>query len=136
MKYMLEKFSKIHRLSCVYLDRQLKSAGIRSGQFMYITLICESDGLSQENISSELKVDKSTVARAIKQLEDDGYITRMVSREDKRQYCIYATDKAKNMCKKTADIVKICENYFMNELTEIEEKLLNSLLDKIVEKIN
>lgn len=136
MKYIIKKFASIHRQSCLYLDRRLKQLGIRSGQFVYIMLACERDGLSQENISSELKIDKSAVARTIKQLEDEGYVLRVVSNEDKRQYCIYATEKAKNIYKSMADIVGVGEDYLMEGLTDIEEELLNSLLDKIIKKIN
>lgn len=99
---------------------------------MYIMLACEKDGLSQENISAELKIDKSAVARTIKQLEDEGYVLRKVSNEDKRQYCIYATEKAKNIYKDMADTVEAGDDYLMEGLTDIEEELLNSLLDKII----
>ncbi|MDD4773916.1 MAG: MarR family winged helix-turn-helix transcriptional regulator [Eubacteriales bacterium] len=134
MNYMFEKCSKIHRLSGIYLDRQLKSLGIRSGQLMYISLICGSDGLSQENIASELKVDKSSVARAVKLLEADGYVRRTVSMSDKRRYRVYATEKARSVYRKTTDITGSCEAHFTGGLTEIEGELLNSLLDKIVRK--
>jgi DNA-binding MarR family transcriptional regulator len=100
---------------------------------MYIMLACEKDGLSQENISAELKIDKSAVARSIQQLEDEGYVLRVVSDEDKRQYCIYATEKAKSIYKNMAEIVQAGEDYLMEGLTDIEEDLLNSLLDKIID---
>jgi DNA-binding MarR family transcriptional regulator len=132
MKHILKKFSTIHRQSCLYLDRRLKQLGIRSGQFMYIMLACEKDGLSQENISAELKIDKSAVARTIKQLEVEGYVLRKVSNEDKRQYCIYATEKAKNIYKDMTDTVEAGDDYLMEGLTDIEKELLNSLLDKII----
>jgi DNA-binding MarR family transcriptional regulator len=96
-------------------------------------LACERDGLSQENISAELKIDKSAVARSIKQLEDEGYVLRVVSNEDKRQYCIYATEKARSIYKIMAETIKTGEDYLMQGLTDIEKNLLNSLLDKIID---
>jgi len=132
---MLKKFSTIHRQSSIYLDRQLKPFGVRSGQFMYIMIVCENDGLSQEDIASELKIDKSAVARTIKQLEDDGYVSRVVSKIDKRQYCIYAKEKAKNIYSRLAGSVSECENYITQDLTDIEVDLLNRLLDKMVKRI-
>jgi len=132
---MLKDFSTIHRQSSIYLDRQLKQFGISSGQFMYIIIACENDGLSQEDIASDLKIDKSSVARTIKQLESDGYVSRVVSSEDKRQYCVYATEKAKQIYSKLVDTLEVCEDYLTEELTDIEVDLLNRLLEKMINRI-
>lgn len=64
---------------------------------MYIMCICDNEGLSQEKLSAELQIDKGSVARTIKHLEKDGYITRIVSKDDKRQHQIFPTIKAKNI---------------------------------------
>jgi DNA-binding MarR family transcriptional regulator len=76
---LIRRFSFIPRQSGINLDRQLKKLNLSFGQFLYIMCICENAGLSQENLSSRLKIDKGSVARTVKQLEADGYITRSVS---------------------------------------------------------
>lgn len=101
---------------------------------MYIIKICDNPGLSQENIVNELHIDRGAVARAVKQLESNGYIIRTNVPGDKRQYSIYPTAKAQETCQLIRNIVADCENFLVQDLTEVERELFNILLNKIMHR--
>lgn len=132
MHEFISRFSIIHRQSSMFLDRQLKGHNITGSQYTHILVICENPGISQEEISDKLKINKGPVARTLQQFEKDGYITRLVSAEDKRQYQIYPTEAAKTVYEKIHGIAVAGENRLTAGFTEIEREILINLLDKVV----
>ena len=135
MHEFMNRFSVIHRQSTMYLNRHLKKDGVTGSQYTHILVICENPGVSQEDISDQLKIDKGSVARTIKHFERDGYITRLTSSEDKRQYKIYPTDKGKALYKKIHRIAIDSENRLTKEFTDTERKTLKDLLGKVVKNL-
>ncbi len=60
----------------------------------YITLV-HHDGLTQEELTKLVKVDKAATARAVKSLEQKGYVTREIDPNDKRSKKIHLTEKGR-----------------------------------------
>lgn len=132
MNYLIRSFSIIHRQTDVYLDHQLKKFNLSSKQFMYILCICDNEGFSQENLASELQIDKGAVAKSIQQLENKGFIFRKVSPKDKRQYMLYPTEKSKELYPYLLELTMQCEKNVLSNLTSIESELFKSLLEKLM----
>lgn len=86
--------SILHRYAQCYINKQLKEYNIGSGQYPFLAVLLREDGISQEELSCRLHIDKGTTARAIKKLEEEEYIVRKVDEKDKRAYKIYVTEKA------------------------------------------
>lgn len=70
--------------------------GITVGDEPYYTALAYEDGLSQEELTQRLCVDKSATARAVKALETKGFIRREVDSLDKRNKRLYLTKEAKS----------------------------------------
>ncbi|HPF87904.1 MAG TPA: MarR family transcriptional regulator [Candidatus Limiplasma sp.] len=132
MHEFMSRFSIIHRQSSAYLDRQLKPRGITASRYTHILVICENPGVSQEEISDRLKIDKGSVARTLQQFEQDGYITRYTAAEDKRQYRVYPTEKARALYENIHGLAMDVEGRLTKNFTDIERKILLNLLDKVV----
>lgn len=135
MSSLVNSFSIIHRQSAIMLDKQLKSMDISVGQFMAILCICETEGLSQEQVATRLRIDKGAVARTVRQLMEAGYVTRCVSREDRRQYQLFPTEKARAVHAGIVQITDSWEKSLTGGLTDIEADLLRNLLDKVVAQL-
>jgi len=132
IRNFLQSFSILYRQTFQDLDAKLKPYGITASQYMYILCICENEGLSQEQICDRLKLDRAPVARAAKALERDGYITRTVSADDRRQNQLYSTEKGKRTYEKIKAIVEQYETELMGSLTDIERDVLKNLLGKVI----
>lgn len=135
MNSYINQFSIIHRQSFVQLKQQLKQLSITSGQFMYLMLICEEEGKSQDYIRQTLMLDKGSAARTLKQLEDDGYITREVCAGDKRQYRLYPTQKARQLYPKIRQITDGWERQMLSHLSGVEKQILENILTKVVRNV-
>jgi len=85
--------SLLHRYGHIYIGKQLKDYNIKKSQYIFLNALYKKDGVSQEQLSNYLKIDKGTTAKAIKKLEDDGYVIRKVDTKDKRAYNVYLTEK-------------------------------------------
>lgn len=71
--------------------------GLCGAHHVFVYSICNHPGRSQEQLASDLYLDKSTVARALTHLENDGFVERIPNAEDKRQLLVYPTQKMKDI---------------------------------------
>ena len=62
--------SIINRKGNVFITKEISKFGIGSGQVMFLMELYKKDGISQEELSEGLNIDKATTCRAIKKLEE------------------------------------------------------------------
>jgi DNA-binding MarR family transcriptional regulator len=102
----------ISRLSTRYFGREMSRLGFGPGQFFFLSeLYCE-EGLSQDELSRRVGVDKSNTSRALAKLESYGLIRRESDLENHRVKRVYLEAKAREI---------------KNEFIKIQEKW-NSIL--------
>ena len=89
----MKMLNNISRSQAVYRHNKISAADMQAGQYAFALAICREPGRSQEEIARELCLNKSTVARNLNSLEENGYITRTPLPNDKRQFSVYPTDK-------------------------------------------
>jgi DNA-binding MarR family transcriptional regulator len=87
--------SFIYRKSLVHVKAALRKFNLAAGEQPFFMLLRCYDGATAEELSSLLDIDKAAAARAIKSLEDKGFIRRVRSVEDKRQNKLFLTAQAK-----------------------------------------
>ncbi len=87
----------LYRQSQIYLNIALKDLNLSSSEYMFL-IVLTNEGMTQEELSDRISIDKAATARALKSLEEKGYITRETDSQDKRAKRVYATEKAKQ-CK-------------------------------------
>lgn len=133
MDELVKKFSILFRRSGLDLDRQLKKFGLSRGQMMYLMCICENEGDSQEQLAAELRINKGAVARAVQKFERDGFINRLPSEKDRRQYRLFATEKTRRIYQAIRTIEADWEENVTRNLNAGERSLLVSLLDRLIE---
>lgn len=72
----------------------LEPLGLKGYHARYLIEISCNPGISQDQLSQKLGVDKSNVARQVAFLEEGGYLLRQPSPTDKRMLQLFATEKA------------------------------------------
>lgn len=127
--------SIIYRKNQAYLDIALKPYKITASELAFITSLYREDGVSQEQLSSFLAIDKSATAKAVKSLIDKGYIVKERNPKDKRAYMIYLTDFA---LQQKAGITAVLKerNRFLTE--GIEDEVLENMfsaLESVAQKV-
>lgn len=93
MPKIMKSLNNISRCQSVFRNARLGAEGLCAFHHAYVLAIARMAGCSQEELARELCLNKSTVTRALSQLEEDGYITRAPKPEDKRCVLVYPTEK-------------------------------------------
>ncbi|MGL5753575.1 MAG: MarR family winged helix-turn-helix transcriptional regulator, partial [Paraclostridium sp.] len=107
-----------------FLEEEYKKYNIGSGQYQFLIYLYYKDGVSHDELTERLSVDKVVTTRSIAKLEEEGYIRRELKSDDKRKYKIYLTEKAMNL---KSDIFKISD--------KLEGKFTENLSDKDTEDL-
>ncbi len=123
--------SLLHRHGHEYVGRQLKQYNINKGQYIFLNALYRKDGIRQEELSDYLKIDKGTTAKAIKKLEDDEYIIRIVDKKDKRAYNVYLTEKALNIKPRVRKAMVAWTDILFLGFSEEEKETALTLLERM-----
>ncbi|GAB6988542.1 MarR family winged helix-turn-helix transcriptional regulator [Paenibacillus pini] len=124
--------SYIHRQNQKRLAKQLAPYGIGSGgQHSFLKVVLHNPGITQDQLTQQLKFDKATTARSIKQLEQSGYIERKPDPDDRRSQLLYPTLKAQEFYPMLQSILDDHNKKLTCHISSEEEDLLISLLHKI-----
>lgn len=123
--------SQIYRKGNSFISKKLSQYEIGSGQIMFLIQLYKKDGISQEELSENLNIDKGTTARAIKKLEEENFLVRLRDQQDKRAYKIYLTDKSKEIKEHVCEVLQEWDTIISKNITKEERDILVSLLKKI-----
>lgn len=123
--------SVLYRLSQIYYDVQLSPYQIGCGQQFFLLTIHDHPGISPYKLAKGGTFDKGTTARAIKKLEELGYIRRAPDPMDKRSCKLYETEKARDVVRAIQQVLDRWQGMITQDFTQEEAALIRRLLDKL-----
>lgn len=124
--------SQLHRQNQKLLVKELFPYGIGSGgQHSFLKLILNRPGITQDQMTNEMKFDKATTARSVKLLEQAGYIERRTDSKDRRSFLVYPTPKALEFAPVLQSVLAELNRKLTSGLTGEEVDLLIALLQKV-----
>jgi DNA-binding MarR family transcriptional regulator len=134
---ILGPIAQIYRSNLAFMTKELEAYRIGSGQFEFLIVLYHKDGVSQEALSKFLKISKATSARAIQNLEKEGYVYRERDETDLRAYRVYLTEKGKEMrniiFQKNTAFIDILFSDFTLEEKEIFRLLIHKAAIKLLD---
>lgn len=134
MDAVMKYISRIHRCFRQWQSDKMEDAGLNGIAQNYLFHICRKPGISQEKLCEHIMVNKSNVARKLSALENEGWIRRETSENDKRSYQIVPTEKAKEVYPEITRHMKEWNHLMLEDLSEEEKELLLQILPKIAKK--
>ncbi len=84
MQGILREIGMIARCLDTISNVEFKEYSLSKGQYLYLVRICENPGIIQEKLAEMIKVDRTTAARAIQKLEQQGMIYKSDHPENKK----------------------------------------------------
>lgn len=78
----------------MFLSKHLPSLHLSNMEFSLLFMLYHTNGTSQDELSKLTYLDKATVSRGIKSLEEKDYVFRVKDKVDKRVKSVYLTEKA------------------------------------------
>ncbi len=127
--------SAMYRFGQSYFSMQMKQFGLDKGQWGFLSeLLFSGDGLSQEQLSEHLMIDKSNTARALKVLEEKGYIIREEEAVTRKKY-IYLTEAAKTIRHEIKAIQNEYNDILMDGFSDDDAKKARKILEHMMENV-
>jgi len=128
MKEILREIGMIARCLATISDIEFKDLNLAKGQYLYLVRVYENPGIIQEKLANLLKVDRTTTAKAVKKLIEAGYIEKVKTEENKKEFKLFCTQKGKDIY----SFLKNEENYTtamsLSNLTDDEKEKLFKML--------
>ena len=141
MSKFMKMLNNISRSQAIYRQSKVSANDLQGCHYAFVLAICREEGRSQEEITRELCVNKSTVARNLNYLEEKGYITRIPLKNDKRQFSVYPTEKMLSVLpeikKASIEWMELLSEGIPKEELDIFDSVLSRMQEKareIIEK--
>ncbi|WDF50444.1 MarR family winged helix-turn-helix transcriptional regulator [Paenibacillus sp. KACC 21273] len=131
MKEILREIGMIARALDSISNIEFKEYALTKGQYLYLVRIYENPGIIQEKLAEMIKVDRTTAARAIKNLEENGFVQKKEDPHNKKIKKLFPTVKGEQIypvIKKENDYSNLMA---LEGLSEQENDLLFELLQKV-----
>ena len=93
MSKFMKMLNNISRSQAIFRRGNVSAKDLKSSHYAFALAISACPGRSQEELARELCLNKSTVARKLTDLEENGYVTRTAHPSDKRQFSVHPTKK-------------------------------------------
>jgi len=123
--------SMLYRYGQIYVGKKMQPYGIGKGQFMFLIKLFQRDGLSQEDLTESLNFDKATTARALRKLEQEGYIIREKNEGDRRSNRVFLTTKARDIEPFIFEVLNNWTEILAAGFTPGEKKQVLGLLERM-----
>lgn len=135
-----KSISIIYRYRQILVNHKLKPYNLGSGQHIFLINIASNEGINQKELTSLVKIDKATTAKALKKLEEHGYIYRQCDDSDRRYNKLFLTEKGHEVMPVINDILNEITDELVKGLDENEcrqfKQSLNKILDNVIDSVD
>lgn len=123
----------INRIRKRYMAGRLAEYGLGGALYMYMLAIGGNEGASQDFLVCRFCADKGNVARAVKKLEDMGYLRREADPEDRRQNRLFLTERGKELMPIIGGYLAEWGDLLTKDMDEEELKAAHEMFRKLEE---
>lgn len=121
-------FLEVIRFHYIRTHELLEEIGVYHGQPGMLFTLNKQDGQSQRDLADKLNLAPATITVMLKRMEKSGLVERRQDPKDLRVSRVYLTDKGRDLCGKTNEVVKRIEEGTFNNFTKEEKIMLRRLL--------
>jgi DNA-binding MarR family transcriptional regulator len=120
-----------HLLFAKALRNRLQNHQITPGQWYFLRILWDEEGLSQRELSRRVGTTEPTTVSALRLLTRNCMIERVRNPKDRRTINIYLTDKARDLKATLMPVAFDVNDVAMRGLTDSEFAQLQGLLQKV-----
>lgn len=130
---ILRFISILYRYSHMHIARKVQPLGLASGQHPFLLAVARHPGKSQDALAEHLVIDKGTTAKAIRTLEESGFIQRIIDPEDKRAYRLFVTEKGKEVGNVLDGMLLEWQDALFQGFTATEKQMARDLVKRMAD---
>lgn len=128
---LFDLIGELARRRYLEAERHFSTLGFNHTEARLLTLLHQADGTAtQDALSNMLYIDRSNAGRALKRLEQEGYLLREKDNIDKRTNFVQITAKGRKAITEIAKLRKKMAREFFGDLKENEAATIADLLKK------
>ena len=126
------RINLLFRLSMMHLRSEMKKMGVGPGDYAVLLILYLQDGLSQDELSKQMRVDKSNTARAVVKLEKMGMVERRPDPDEYRIKRVYLGKKAREMETDFFNVLKEWHYTLVKDIDPQELDVIKRGLDRMM----
>ena len=134
MIFIMKKINTISRCAVAYRNDILKDKTLSPLYHSYVLIISKNPGISQDELASELCINKSNVTRGLANLEEQGYVRRESDKDDKRILRVFPTEEMLKMLPKIKSVLRDWNKYLTDDIDDEEIEIFQSVLERVTQK--
>jgi MarR family transcriptional regulator, organic hydroperoxide resistance regulator len=96
-----------HRAFQRLLETRIAPFGVTRGQWYFLRVLWDKDGLSQRELSERVGMMEPTTVVALRGMEEAGLVRRVRSLDDRRRVQVWLTAKAKRLRAKMLPVARV-----------------------------
>lgn len=113
-----QNFSLFMKYAKEYGHSRIRDAGISDTEHKICAFLCFHSEVSQDHVAGALKIDKTTVAKALLSLEKKDFVSRERNPENRRKNILSITEKGKLA---VSDLLYVYDAWFTDVLSCLSE---------------
>lgn len=98
-------------------------------------LLLVQDGLTQKELSKELRIRPASLGELVDKLQQSGYVERRVNEKDKRSSNVYLTEEGRRSANEVMQSRMELVDRIFSGLSEEEKNQLSTLMSKLIYSI-
>jgi len=128
-------FTQISTFYKVEIEKQLNEFNLHAGQIFILFELWKNDGISQIELSGNLKLSPPTINKMVKSLMNNGFVITVVNPNDGRVTQVYLTPQGVAIRPQVEEKWRKLEEKLVANLTATEQLVLSQLFGKLVENL-
>lgn len=127
--------SILYRKNQVYLNVVLKQLNLTAAELPVLTYLLGHNGVSQEELSSYLVIDKASTARVVQSLLEKGFLRKEKDQSDRRANKVFLTELAYEQKDKIFNHLQHWSAFLQEGLDEDSVDTMFKVLEDMVKKV-
>ena len=127
---------RMHQISVSVFLEETGKLRVTNRQWGILFLLTHRPGIDQTTVANLLGLDRSTTAMVVKNLEDDGLVSRSMDVRDRRRHSLQLTRSGKRLLSQLAAPARRAQARMLSVFTPRERALFLQLLDKFTREFN
>ena len=125
-------FTQVSTLYKVEIEKSLNELGLHAGQVFILFELWKTDGLSQIELSRNIKVSPATINKMVKSLVSGGFVVNSNSPDDNRVKLVFLTLRGAAVRPEVEKLWQKLEQRLLGDLTATEQLVLSQLFGKLI----
>lgn len=125
------RINVLARMSAKRQNEKFFHTGLTSCQYSVILCLVEHGALIQSKIREQLYIEASTLSRTLDNMENCGWIMRIVDENDKREKRVELTDKARERFPELLQMIDELQKQILNGIPSKELDIFDRVLGQI-----